>query len=81
MILRKCVICREYYKTDRSNVVERAKEITKRAEKEIEYYQDIVDNGVKIINEKHLDTHRVNELKYIIQRYLESGTIEHLWVV
>ena len=71
----------EYYKTDRSNVVERAKEITNKIQRDTEYYQAIVDNGVKIVNEKHLDRHRITELKYIIERYLESGKVERLWAV
>jgi hypothetical protein len=73
-------VCK-YYDTNRSNIVEVGKEIDKMAKSNIKFLQEIVDEGVKIVNEKHLDRHRIAELKYIIQRYLESGKIERLWVV
>lgn len=67
-----------FYKNDRSNVVEKAKQITVM---DVDELQTIVDTGVKIVNQKHLDTHRITELKYIIETYLETGRVEQLWAV
>jgi hypothetical protein len=68
-------VCK-FYNTDRSNIVESARHILS---SNIDDLQRVVDRAVKVINEKHLDKHRIREFEYLLRNYLETGSVEKTW--
>jgi spore maturation protein CgeB len=66
----------KFYNRDRSDLVEVAKSIVNGNTEEL---QEIVDRGVKEINMRHLDMHRIREFKNILTTFLEHGRVEKIW--
>jgi hypothetical protein len=65
-----------FYKRDRTDLVKVAKSIWTG---DVERMQQIVNRGVNIINKKHLDIHRIQELRHILTTYIEKRKVEKIW--
>lgn len=68
-------VCK-FYNTSGVGLVGTAKHILSL---HVDHWQEIVDRGVKIINEKHLHRHRAAELEHILRSYIETRNVERRW--